>query len=135
LEARPDDDFPPGDRRAINARMTSDINELFGWNLTDAFCGFKAHRICAMKRLSLDEAGYAFPMQLWPRAQKAGLRIKEIPVRLIYNDPNRHFGGRLDDAAFRLKHYQQVLKRELERRVPAAEPRAIAELCACCDCD
>jgi dolichol-phosphate mannosyltransferase len=134
IESRPDDDLPPGDRRAINATMTAAINELFGWKLTDSFCGFKAHRVSAMKRLNLDEAGYAFPMQLWPRAFKANLRITEIPVRLIYNDPNRHFGGRLDDAEFRLKHYQSVLKRELERPIPATEEpsREVGELCGCC---
>jgi len=140
IESRPDDDLPPGDRREINATMTTAINELFGWKLTDSFCGFKAHRVRAMKRLGLDEAGYAFPMQLWPRAYKAGLRITEIPVRLIYNDPTRHFGGRLDDADFRLKHYQHVLKREFAKPLPDARPQAepartADELCGCCYCD
>ena len=46
-----------------------------------------------MRRLKLTETGYAFPLQLWPQAYAAGLRITEIPVRLIYNDPTRHFGG------------------------------------------
>jgi hypothetical protein len=67
-----------------------------------------------MRILRLDEPGYAFPMQLWPRAVRAGLRITEIPVRLIYNDPTRHFGGLLDDAGVRLKHYMDVLRRELK---------------------
>jgi len=145
MQSRPDDDLPPGDRRAINATMTAAINEAFAWKLTDSFCGFKAHRVSAMKRLGLDEAGYAFPMQLWPRAHTARLRITEIPVRLIYNDPNRYFGGRLDDAEFRLRHYQQVLKREIHRPLPAppAAPRKPDpspsadddELFACCHCD
>jgi dolichol-phosphate mannosyltransferase len=135
VETRPDDDLPPGDRRTINTTMTAAINELFGWKLTDSFCGFKAHRTSAMKRLQLDEAGYAFPMQLWPRAYKAGLRITEIPVRLIYNDPNRYFGGRLDDASFRLAHYRDVLSREVARPAPAGEALAADELCACCHCD
>jgi len=134
VASSPDNDLPPGDRRAINATITAMINRSFGWSLTDAFCGFKAHRVCAMKMLNLDEPGYAFPMQLWPRAQQAGLRITEIPVRLIYNDPTRHFGGRLDDASFRLRHYQQVFERELQRpRIPTGG--AMEELCACCHCD
>jgi hypothetical protein len=53
--------------------------------------------------------GYAFPMQLWPRVARAGLRFTELPVRLIYNDPSRSFGGALDDAAARYAHYLQVL--------------------------
>jgi len=108
-------DLPPGDRRAINATITAILNDLFGWHLTDSFCGFKAHRVSAMRKLNLTETGYAFPLQLWPQAHAAGLRIGEIPVRLIYNDPTRHFGGLLDDAAVRLQHYKDVLGAELRR--------------------
>jgi len=115
METRPDGDLPPGDRRAINATITALLNDLFGWNLTDSFCGFKAHRVAAMRKLNLTETGYAFPLQFWPQAYEAGLRIKEIPVRLIYNDPTRHFGGLLDDAAVRLQHYKDVLHAELRR--------------------
>ena len=44
---RPDatDDLPPGDRRSINASLTEILNDLFGFSLTDAFCGYKAHRV------------------------------------------------------------------------------------------
>jgi len=132
LENRPGDDLPPGDRRAINATMTATINELFGWNLTDSFCGFKAHRVSAMRKLDLNVPGYAFPMQLWPQAYCAELRIKEIPVRLIYNDPNRHFGGMLDDAANRLAHYKSVLEAEVKL---VEECRASAEPACCCGCE
>jgi glycosyltransferase involved in cell wall biosynthesis len=107
-------DLPPGDRRAINATITAALNDLFGWRLTDAFCGYKAHRVSAMRKLNLTETGYAFPLQLWPQVWSAGLRVTELPVRLIYNDPNRTFGGNLDDAARRLRHYQAVLAAELE---------------------
>jgi glycosyltransferase involved in cell wall biosynthesis len=109
------DDLAPTDRRAINATITTVLNDLFGWTLTDSFCGYKAHRISAMQRLKLDEPGYAFPLQLWPRANAEALRIQEISVRRIYNDPNRTFGGTLDDANRRLRHYLDVLKRELHR--------------------
>jgi dolichol-phosphate mannosyltransferase len=131
LDPRADDDLPPGERRTVNSTITSILNTLLPLKLTDAFCGFKAHRTSAMRRLLLDESGYAFPMQLWPRAAKADLRITEIPVRLIYNDPNRHFGGLLDDVSFRLKHYLDVLRSELDR--PAAEP-AGERLCSGCGC-
>jgi len=106
---------PPADRRAINAQLTRLINQRLGLALTDAFCGYKAHRVEAMARLSLDEPGYAFPMQLWVQAWAAGLRIGEIPVSLIYNDPNRSFGGPLDDPRARLSHYLDVFRRELAR--------------------
>lgn len=112
MRAMSDNDLPPGERRAINATITAMINKLFEAKLTDAFCGFKAHRVSAMRRLKLDVPGYAFPMQLWPQAFGAGLRITEIPVRLIYNDPDRHFGGMLDDPQNRLQHYLDVLREE-----------------------
>jgi dolichol-phosphate mannosyltransferase len=115
MQSNQDDDLPPGDRRAINATITALINDLFGWQLTDSFCGFKAHRVSAMAKLKLTETGYAFPLQFWPQVYEAGLRVTEIPVRLIYNDPTRHFGGLLDDAAVRLQHYKDVLNAELVR--------------------
>jgi dolichol-phosphate mannosyltransferase len=122
-------DVAPPDRRRINMQLTAIINEQFGLRLTDAFCGFKAHRVSAMRKLQLTEAGYAFPMQLWPRAAAAGLRVREIPVRLIYNDPNRYFGGTLDDPENRLRHYLNVLRASTGKRQKIELPVSIA---ACC---
>jgi glycosyltransferase involved in cell wall biosynthesis len=130
------DDLPPGDRRAINATITALVNDLFGWQLTDSFCGFKAHRVSAMAKLKLTETGYAFPLQFWPQVFEAGLRVTEIPVRLIYNDPTRHFGGLLDDAAVRLQHYKDVLNAELVRMRDecAAKQVAACDQPAMCSC-
>lgn len=110
---------PPPDRRAINAEMTAEINArlgpMMGLSLTDTFCGFKAYRVSALKQLDLDVDGYAFPMQFWVQAVAHGLRIREIAVKLIYNDLKRTFGGPLNDATVRLGHYREVLNRELTR--------------------
>ena len=108
-------DNPPPDRRAINAQITAEINERLDLNLTDAFCGFKAFRVEALKKLDLAVDGYAFPMQFWVQAKAAGLRIREIPIKLIYNDLKRSFGGPLNDPSVRLNHYRCVLHRELRR--------------------
>jgi glycosyltransferase involved in cell wall biosynthesis len=143
LQPRGDDDLPPGDRRSINATITAILNDLFGFNLTDSFCGFKAHRMSAMRKVHLDVPGYAFPMQLWPQVWGHGLRVKEIAVKLIYNDPTRHFGGELDDACNRLKHYLSVLTEEMEKAaaVKLAEAGVLQtvaaaacepETCGCC---
>ena len=131
LRPRGDDDLPPSDRRRINATITKLINETLQLNLTDAFCGYKAHRVESMRRLSLDVAGYAFPMQLWPQVAAAGLRVTEIPVRLIYNDPNRSFGGQLDDADDRLRHYLRVLEEERQRAF-AEVPAGLDDALPCC---
>ena len=135
LLPRNDDDLPPGDRRQINATLTQMLNKRLDLKITDAFCGYKAHRIAAMRNLTLDVAGYAFPMQLWPQIAAAGLRLKEIPVRLIYNDHNRHFGGQLDDAANRLRHYVQVFEDEMARITALRMPDELASIppsVACC---
>jgi len=109
------DDPPPPERRSINAHITDELNRRLGLELTDAFCGFKAYRVSSLAGLRLDEPGYAFPLQFWVQSVAAGLRIREIPVRLIYNDLNRTFGGPLDDRDVRLRHYRCVLAKELER--------------------
>ncbi|HWE04505.1 MAG TPA: glycosyltransferase family 2 protein [Tepidisphaeraceae bacterium] len=137
LSPRGDDDLPPGDRQSINATITEMLNDLFDLGITDAFCGYKAHRVSAMRHLRLTETGYAFPLQLWPQIWSAGFRLTEIPVRLIYNDPTRHFGGNLDDAGNRLRHYLDVLKSEMRRlnadplEPTRGEPVVEVESCCC----
>jgi glycosyltransferase involved in cell wall biosynthesis len=111
----PTDDSPPEDRRRINRTIAAELNERLDLALTDAFCGFKAYNVAACRRLSLDVDGYEFPMQFWVQAVARGLRIREIPVRLIYNDPTRSFGGPLDIATSRLEHYRETMHREIRR--------------------
>jgi hypothetical protein len=84
----------------------------------------------AMRKLKLDIPGYAFPMQLWPQVAHHRLRVTEIPVRLIYNDPTRHFGGMLDDASNRLNHYLDVLCSE-QRRIDASVLEQAEVPCPC----
>jgi glycosyltransferase involved in cell wall biosynthesis len=127
-----DADSPPPDRRAINGQITLEINRILGLRLTDSFCGFKAYRVSAVQQLDLSEPGYAFPMQFWVQAVAKGLRIREIPVRLIYNDLNRTFGGPLNDAKIRLQHYREVLAREIAHvRTPGDAPNGHAGIAGC----
>ncbi len=130
----PDDgDAAPADRRAVNVKITELVNDTFGWHLTDTFCGFKAHRVEAMRQLHLTETGYAFPLQLWPRAFRADLRITEIPVRRIYHDLSRTFGPVLNDPGKRLRHYLDVFETELTRPWPIDDAAVTAgpRLCCC----
>ena len=108
---------PPADRRAINVTLTEEVNRRLAFEppLTDTFCGFKSHRVSALSRLHLTETGYAFPMQLWVQVAAQGLRVGEIPVKLIYKDLTRSFGGALNDPTARLAHYRQVLHCEINR--------------------
>lgn len=124
----PQDDLPPPDRRAINTEVTRMINTRLGLNITDAFCGFKAYRVEALDRLTPSEDGYAMPIQLWVQAAAHDLRIAEVPIRLIYNDQNRSFGGPLDDPTHRLRYYHDVFEKEL-----AKFPEKFNA--SCCGCD
>ncbi|MBN2562248.1 MAG: glycosyltransferase family 2 protein [Phycisphaerae bacterium] len=113
---------PPEDRRQINAKIRHMLRQLLGLSLTDAFCGFKAYRVEALAWLSLSTGGYAFPLQFWVQAVRHGLRVCELPVRLIYNSAKRRFGGGLDDPELRLRHYAEALFNELAR---TAAPRVV----------
>lgn len=99
----------PTDRRFINATITREINARYGLNLTDAFCGFKAYRREALAQLHISERGWGMPLQLWVQAARAGLRVKEIGVPRLYLDPNRAFGGVMNDPEQRLAYYRDVL--------------------------
>jgi dolichol-phosphate mannosyltransferase len=135
------DATPPADRRNINRIITELLNSTLhlrfadGAAMTDSFCGFKAHRVSAMEKLNLTIPGYAFPMQFWVQADALGLRIKEIPVKLIYKDATRHFGGMLDDPSARMQHYLEVLTNELKavREAPVFAGVGQSECAACCD--
>ena len=108
-------DLPPEDRRKINHTITEQINECLGLRLTDSFCGFKAYRVKALSKLKLTVDGYAMPMQFWVQAAANDLRIQEVPIRLIYVDQNRSFGGPLDNPEVRLAHYREVFRNELAK--------------------
>ena len=104
---------PPEDRRRIGREIVARIGQLTGFGLTDAFCGFKAYCVESLKKLSLTEASYGMPMQLWIQAWKAGLEVVEKPIALKYLDSRRTFGGELDDAETRRRYYHAVIDREL----------------------
>jgi dolichol-phosphate mannosyltransferase len=108
-----DRDAPP-DRQRINRSITEVVNQITGFGLTDSFCGFKAYRVSALSRLSLRESGYSMPLQFWVQAKHFGLRVTELPVSRIYDDPNRSFGAELDDPAKRLNYYLQTIQMERE---------------------
>ena len=108
------DSAPPEQRLTINKTITKAINDLFGWQLTDTFCGFKAYRVESLKRLDISDNGYAMPLELWVQTAALGLTVKELPVPLLYLDESRSFGGSLDNGAIRLAHYYQVIARSLD---------------------
>jgi dolichol-phosphate mannosyltransferase len=126
---------PPGDRRRINALVTAELNARFGLHLTDAFCGFKAYRRCALARLRVTETGWGMPLQLWVQAARLGLRLKEVGVPRLYLDPKRAFGGVMDDAERRLAYYRGVIAAAEHDPLPVplalpACPHGLPEACS-----
>lgn len=122
----------PADRRSINAIITREINARYGLKLTDAFCGFKAYRRCAVEELRITEPGWGMPLQLWVQAAHLGLRVKEVAVPRLYLDPKRAFGGVMNDPDERLAYYRRVLA-DAERAIAPPEcpiPYGCWEPCA-----
>jgi dolichol-phosphate mannosyltransferase len=111
LKSFDSDTPPPIERRQINHVLTQTLNDRLGFELTDAFCGFKAYRVDGLRKLEIQETGYAMPLELWVQAACAKLSVVEIAVPLIYLDETRSFGGELDQAKIRLKYYHDVLNR------------------------
>jgi glycosyltransferase involved in cell wall biosynthesis len=107
-----DRDAPP-QRRQINERITVEVNARLGLHLTDAFCGFKAYRVPALRPIRLRDNGYAMPLEFWVRAVALGLKIVEVAVPRIYLDERRSFGGSLDQAQTRLEVYRHVLEQAI----------------------
>ncbi len=105
----------PADRHRINRIVTELLNEITGFGITDAFCGFKAYRVAALSNLKLEESGYSMPLQFWIQSKAQALRVTELAVSRIYDDPNRKFGGDLDNPERRLAYYLETIKRERER--------------------
>ncbi|QDV14702.1 Undecaprenyl-phosphate mannosyltransferase [Rosistilla oblonga] len=110
LKMSEDDDAPPEERMLINRKITQQLNRRLGLKLTDAFCGFKAYRVDALRKLRITDPGYAMPLQLWVEAALADLSVIELAVPRIYLDLSRSFGGSLDHAETRLAYYNRVLE-------------------------
>lgn len=123
------DNQAPEDRSRINRIVTQELNELLGTHLTDTFCGFKAYRGSALAKLDITEYGWGMPLQLWVQAVRAGLRIKEIAVPRVYLDPNRAFGGVLNDADQRLAYYRKVIADALRANPAPCRAEASNWLC------
>lgn len=121
---------PPTDRRFINATVTNEINARYGLKLTDAFCGFKAYRRQALEKLRITESGWGMPLQLWVQAARQGLRVCEIGVPRLYLDPNRAFGGVLNDPEQRLAYYRTVLSSAERDALPGLPAPLDVQVCS-----
>lgn len=113
----PGDPAPP-DRLQLNQEFTALIRAVTGYEITDAWCGFKAYRVEGLRALRLTEPSYGMPLQVWVQAAFHGLTVAELPVARIYKNPNRRFWGGLDDRETRRAYYMRLLEQEVARWLP-----------------
>jgi dolichol-phosphate mannosyltransferase len=111
-------DPPPPDRARLNREFAARLRSITGYPLTDAWCGFKAYRVEAVRKFQLTEASYGLPLQVWVQAAYHRLRVVELAVARIYKNPHRQFWGGLDDAEARRAYYLRVLEDQVARWLP-----------------
>ncbi len=107
--------FVPSERFRINRIITKKINEITGYDITDAFCGFKCYSAEALGKLKITEDGYGMPLQLWIQAARAGLAVREIPVALIYHT-RESFPEEINNPEERLSYYMRVIEDEKTKK-------------------
>jgi glycosyltransferase involved in cell wall biosynthesis len=112
----------PAERLRINQMITAELKDRYGLELTDTFCGFKAYRNSALSQLNITERGWGMPLQLWVQAVRLGLKVREIGVPRIYLDPERAFGGLLNDPEERFAYYLRILDETERSFPPSANP-------------
>lgn len=118
----PGDSPAPPERRKINHLLTAEINRRLGFQLTDAFCGFKAYKVSSLAKIEITERGYAMPLEFWVQAASLGLKVVETAVPRVYLEEARSFGGALDDGRTRLEYYHLTLDRSIAARQRTAFP-------------
>jgi len=111
-------DPAPADRWELNREFTEHLRAITGYAITDAWCGFKAYRVDALRRFRLDEPSYGMPIQVWIQAAHHRMRVLELPVARIYKNPARAFWGGLDDTQTRRAYYRRILEAEVARWLP-----------------
>jgi len=75
-------------RRLSSVVYTWMVHHLLGLQYPDIQCGFKGYRATVAKQLfsRLEVTSFAFEAEILVRAQKAGYRIRRLPVRLLVNE-------------------------------------------------
>lgn len=95
----------PPERRKINQYITSLINYLFDFNLTDSFCGLRGYRDSFLKKAQLAESGYGLALEIILEIIRLEAAFKEIPVAAHYLNTSRIFQDNLSNPRKRLQYY------------------------------
>ncbi len=128
LRKFPGDSDAPVQRRHVNESITAALNRQLGFDLTDAFCGFKAYRVSRLRDLNVTEFGYGMPLELWVQAAYHHFRVQELAVPRVYTQETRSFGELLDDTQRRLEYYRRVIEQSLAALPDDAHAQTLAPI-------
>jgi dolichyl-phosphate beta-glucosyltransferase len=84
-------DRGPGHRKLMGRAFNRAVRSMTGLELRDTQCGFKLMPTRTAKALLADQTcpGFSFDVELLMRADRAGLRIAEVPVVYIHDSRSR----------------------------------------------
>ena len=107
----------PLHRKLLGWGFNGTVRSLTGLEVRDTQCGFKLIPTPIAKRLLEEQLcpGFAFDVELLMRAERAGLRIAEVPVVYVHDSRSR---VRVATATFRMLRDVASLSYRL-RREPA----------------
>lgn len=86
--------FIPWKKRKIILPLAKVVNRLLlGSDLTDPQSGFRAFSATAAPKINIEQDGMAHCSEIIHKAFKNDLKMKEIPITVIYRDFGQSFGG------------------------------------------
>jgi phosphohistidine swiveling domain-containing protein/glycosyltransferase involved in cell wall biosynthesis len=105
---------PPRDREHASQALNKLVRRYTGYNVTDCASGFRAYKVSSIRKLRVTEKGYTWPFQLWIQACKAGLKVKEVPIPLIYLDYERDSHGEFRSMKQAIERAKQIMEKEIK---------------------
>jgi len=109
---------PPKHREWASGVLTRLVRQYTSYDITDCASGFRAYKVSALRKLNLTEKGYAWPFQFWIQAALAGLRVKEIPIALIYFQSEEDSRGESKLIRRTVSYCRWVMQREMRSAEP-----------------
>ncbi len=88
----------PWIRRVGNKTMNLILRLLAGVRTTDSQSGFRAFNSYALERLRLTTSGYEVHTEMLVAARRAGLRIAEAPIKVIYTAYSKKKGQTITNS-------------------------------------
>jgi glycosyltransferase involved in cell wall biosynthesis len=109
---------PPKHREWASEVLTRLVCQYTLYDITDCASGFRAYKVSALQKLNLTEKGYVWPFQLWIQTARAGLRVKEIPIALIYFPSEEDSQAESKLVRKTVNYCRWVMQREMSSEEP-----------------